>query len=110
MKKLRKLLLTYVSLQDIGLYMKEGENPSFSELTERACWRQEVAIGYVKDNHKVRYTFCSILNMFTWMPKCVFFVPPQVINPTPKTEPLSLGMSDLLIVISELEGEQPIVV
>ncbi|XP_052477037.1 putative ion channel POLLUX-like 2 isoform X1 [Gossypium raimondii] len=99
-----------IYVKDIGLYMKEGENPSFSELTERACWRQEVAIGYVKDNHKVRYTFCSIINTFSSMPKCVFFVPPQVINPTPKTEPLSLGMSDLLIVISELEGEQPIVV
>jgi hypothetical protein len=58
--------------------MMEAETPSFVELRERAKLRDEVAIGFRRDN-KV------------------------VLNPSSKESPLDFLPGDALVVISEFE-------
>jgi len=99
--------------QDIGLYMKKGETPSFSELSERAVLRREVAIGYMKGNKQVLflilYSLISSAELLLFESYDDPFTLCQVLNPSNKSEPLVLEMTDSLIVISELEGGQPVV-
>lgn len=106
------LYFFFLLWQDVSLYMKKGENPSFVELSERAHLRREIAIGYVKNNKTVLITLICVLDWY-FLRRCLCLSYPeslQVVNPISKSEPLFLEPSDSLIVISELEGVHPMLV
>lgn len=87
------------------MYKREDEDPTFSELSERAVLREEIAIG-VRISGKTVILFLSCPSFpkvdFSLSPLTLLPQPPKIVNP-PKDISLKLRQGDGLVVICEFE-------